>query len=276
MSWPTTHARRSSSTGGRSGARCGSRAGSSGSTAAESEAYFRTRPLGSRLAAWASPQSRPLADRARAGAPLRGRGRALRRGRAAAAALGRLPARPGRVRVLAARRRPPARPRSLRARRDRLVAVSASRPSRVLKSERAVSCASVSCACQARSTRLPRTSRIPIIPSRCSPSTTGRWRILRSPISRAASRIGTSASTVTGSRVITSPTRTASRSVPSPASASTSRSVKMPTSLPASQTATEPTPSSSIRSTARRAESPGSTITTRVLITSPIAIRPRV
>lgn len=30
----------------------------------ESEAYFVTRPLGSRLAAWASPQSRPLADRA--------------------------------------------------------------------------------------------------------------------------------------------------------------------------------------------------------------------
>jgi pyridoxamine 5'-phosphate oxidase len=32
-------------------------------SAEESEAYFRTRPLGSRLAAWASPQSRPLADR---------------------------------------------------------------------------------------------------------------------------------------------------------------------------------------------------------------------
>jgi len=31
---------------------------------AESESYFRTRPHGSRLAAWASPQSRPLADRA--------------------------------------------------------------------------------------------------------------------------------------------------------------------------------------------------------------------
>jgi pyridoxamine 5'-phosphate oxidase len=30
---------------------------------AESEEYFRTRPVGSRLAAWASPQSRPLADR---------------------------------------------------------------------------------------------------------------------------------------------------------------------------------------------------------------------
>lgn len=30
----------------------------------ESEAYFRTRPLGSRIAAWASPQSRPLSRRA--------------------------------------------------------------------------------------------------------------------------------------------------------------------------------------------------------------------
>jgi pyridoxamine 5'-phosphate oxidase len=32
-------------------------------TRAESEAYFRTRPRGSRLSAWASPQSRVLADR---------------------------------------------------------------------------------------------------------------------------------------------------------------------------------------------------------------------
>ena len=31
---------------------------------AEADEYFRTRPVGSRLAAWASPQSRPLADRA--------------------------------------------------------------------------------------------------------------------------------------------------------------------------------------------------------------------
>ena len=32
--------------------------------AEESEEYFRTRPLGSRIAAWASPQSRPLPGRA--------------------------------------------------------------------------------------------------------------------------------------------------------------------------------------------------------------------
>uniref|UniRef100_A0A540VM88 Pyridoxamine 5'-phosphate oxidase n=2 Tax=Litorilinea aerophila TaxID=1204385 RepID=A0A540VM88_9CHLR len=33
-------------------------------TAEESDAYFRTRPLGSRLSAWASPQSRVIPDRA--------------------------------------------------------------------------------------------------------------------------------------------------------------------------------------------------------------------
>jgi len=35
-----------------------------GAPAQESDEYFRTRPLASRLAAWASPQSRPLHDRA--------------------------------------------------------------------------------------------------------------------------------------------------------------------------------------------------------------------
>ncbi|WP_028238484.1 pyridoxamine 5'-phosphate oxidase [Stutzerimonas azotifigens] len=33
-------------------------------SAAESEAYYQVRPLGSRLGAWASPQSRPIRDRA--------------------------------------------------------------------------------------------------------------------------------------------------------------------------------------------------------------------
>ncbi len=33
-------------------------------TPSESEAYYRTRPIGSRIGAWASPQSRPLENRA--------------------------------------------------------------------------------------------------------------------------------------------------------------------------------------------------------------------
>lgn len=40
-------------------------------SAAESEAYFQTRPRGSRVGAWASAQSRPLADRAQLQARVR-------------------------------------------------------------------------------------------------------------------------------------------------------------------------------------------------------------
>ena len=94
----------------------------------ESEAYFRTRPHASRLAAWASPQSRPLANREELERLFaERRGTLSRPGGAGAAALGRLPARPGGIRVLAARRRPPARPCPLRAGRRRLAPLSGSR-----------------------------------------------------------------------------------------------------------------------------------------------------
>ena len=113
------------------------------------------------------------------------------RGRAAAAALGRLPHRPGRLRVLAARRAPAARPRRYQPRRRRAGAASASRPSRRQRLRpRAEEGASglvrarSSRDCQRRSTRAPSTSRMPTSPSRWSPSTTGRWRMRRSPISR--------------------------------------------------------------------------------------------
>ena len=116
---------RSSSTGGRrSGVRPGSRGRWSGSTEEESLAYFRTRARTSRLGAWASPQSRPLADRdeldaryAAAEAALRRRGR-----RPAAAVLGRLSPSARRDRALAEPAEPAARPRALRARGGRLVA----------------------------------------------------------------------------------------------------------------------------------------------------------
>ena len=86
----------------------------------DSEAYYRTRPPGARLSAWASPQSEPVADRAELEARVeRGPG-AVRRRPAATGALGRPPRRPARVRVLGARRRPPPRPLPLRARRRRV------------------------------------------------------------------------------------------------------------------------------------------------------------
>ena len=89
--------------------------------AAESDAYFDTRPPGSRLSAAVSPQSRPV--RVPRGA--RGGRRAPppavpRRRRPPPAELGRIPARPAHVRVLAARPAPDARPLPLHERGRRL------------------------------------------------------------------------------------------------------------------------------------------------------------
>lgn len=48
-------------------------------TPEESDAYYQVRPLGSRLGAWASPQSRVIADRAEPGTAARGHRAAFRR-----------------------------------------------------------------------------------------------------------------------------------------------------------------------------------------------------
>ena len=156
--------------------------------AEESEAYFRTRPLGSRLAAWASPQSRPLADRAELERLYAEAQRALRRGRAAAADTG------------AASASSPDAYEFWQHGDDRLHdrvryerdgdGWSEDAARALVLEERARRVVRVGVAgLPGRSTRLPSTSRIPTIPSRWPPSTTGTWRILRSPISRAASRI---------------------------------------------------------------------------------------
>ena len=74
-------------------------------TAAESDAYWTTRPAASRRSAAASNQSQPVASREELEAAV---GCTARRA-AAPRALGRLPPRAGHIRVLAAPRRPPAR-----------------------------------------------------------------------------------------------------------------------------------------------------------------------
>lgn len=91
-------------------------------TPEESDAYYQVRPLGSRLGAWASPQSRVIADR-RAGTAARGNRAAFRRPAAELSrALGRLPSPAAAHRVLAGAAEPPARPSRLSTPGRRLVA----------------------------------------------------------------------------------------------------------------------------------------------------------
>ena len=87
---------------------------------AESEAYFRTRPRGGQLAAWASTQSEVIGSRVELEERFREVETTYERRGSPASPLGRLPPRAGVVRVLGAPRQPAARPVSLSARRGRL------------------------------------------------------------------------------------------------------------------------------------------------------------
>jgi pyridoxamine 5'-phosphate oxidase len=82
----------------------------------ESLAYFRSRPRGSQLGAWASPQSRVIASRDELDAQLT----QLEARYADAALLGRLPRHSRGGGILAGTTEPPARPPALHARRGRM------------------------------------------------------------------------------------------------------------------------------------------------------------
>ena len=119
-------------------------------SAEESAAYFETRARESRLGAWASPQSRPLADRAELDALLAAAEERFGDDACAAAAvLGRVPARPRSDRALAEPPEPPPRPRPLRALTGRLD----------VRQARALTCPLRTAARARSSCRSPRRSR---------------------------------------------------------------------------------------------------------------------
>ena len=97
-----------------------SRVGSSGWIAEESDAYFAQRPRGHQIGAWASHQSAPVADRATLEAQVVAAEAQYPGRRPAAAALGRVPDRPGDGRVLAQPGRPRPRPRRVHTARRRV------------------------------------------------------------------------------------------------------------------------------------------------------------
>ena len=101
--------------------RFGSRGRSSGVSAEESDAYFQSRPAGSRLGAWASRQSEVIADREILEARIvRPRAPVCRRPDSPPRALGRIPRRPHGHRVLARPAQPAARPAAVHPKRRRL------------------------------------------------------------------------------------------------------------------------------------------------------------
>jgi pyridoxamine 5'-phosphate oxidase len=83
------------------------------SDAEESDAYFASRPLDSRIGAWASPQSQVIPDRGVLVANAAQIRRAVPAAPAAPAALGRLPPEARHLGVLAGPQEPPARPAAL-------------------------------------------------------------------------------------------------------------------------------------------------------------------
>lgn len=92
-------------------------------TPEESDAYYQVRPLGSRLGAWASPQSRVIADRAELERLLAETERRFAdQPPSLSRALGRLPSPAAAHRVLAGAAEPPARPSRLSTPGRRLVA----------------------------------------------------------------------------------------------------------------------------------------------------------
>ena len=111
-------------------------------TAEESDAYFQVRPLGSRLGAWASPQSQVIRDRAELERLLAETEQRFLDKAPLSSALGRLPAAAGAHRVLAGAAEPPARPTRLSPGRQWLAARAPGALIRSLHSCRSLSAAS--------------------------------------------------------------------------------------------------------------------------------------
>ena len=111
----TTRAAASSCTGGSSAGRCGSKASSKSRASRLPPQYWSSRPRGSQIAAWASPQSPPLSGRDELDARVAEVEKRFAGGDVPlAAVLGRVRDRSRTGRVLEAPRRPASRPRALR------------------------------------------------------------------------------------------------------------------------------------------------------------------